>query len=119
MFFIVSAQATVANELITVDVSLSPNRVPQGATPTFFCKVTGLEQFVNVKWLKDGHALPQDANRIRAIKWNGFYLLQIRYLESSDSGLYSCVASNADVTRNDSQSLFVIGMLYYESVIMH
>ncbi|XP_062499502.1 hemicentin-2-like isoform X2 [Corticium candelabrum] len=108
VFFIVSAQATVANELITVDVSLSPDRVPQGATPTFFCKVTGLEQFVNVKWLKDGHALPQDANRIRAIKWNGFYLLQIRYLESSDSGLYSCVASNADVTRNDSQSLFVI-----------
>ncbi|XP_029819877.1 hemicentin-1, partial [Manacus vitellinus] len=79
-------------------------RVKEKHTVTLTCEVTG-SPVPQISWLKDGQPVPEDGEH-RAL--SGGRLLQISNAQVSDSGRYTCVASNAAGDRSKTYSLNVL-----------
>ncbi|XP_027579260.2 hemicentin-1 [Pipra filicauda] len=79
-------------------------RVKEKHTVTLTCEVTG-SPVPQISWLKDGQPVPEDGEH-RAL--SGGRLLQISNAQVSDTGRYTCVASNAAGDRSKTYSLNVL-----------
>ncbi|NXF12445.1 HMCN1 protein, partial [Smithornis capensis] len=71
---------------------------------TLTCEVTGTP-VPQITWLKDGHSLDEEGGP-RIV--SGGRLLQIPHAQLSDTGRYTCVASNAAGDRSKTYSLNVL-----------
>ncbi|XP_077579325.1 roundabout homolog 2 [Stigmatopora nigra] len=79
------------------------NTVPRGGTARLHCRVIGGPS-VKISWEKDGDGIKGNDARL-TLEENG--TLEIRDIEQSDSGLYTCVASSPTGESNWSGMLTV------------
>lgn len=66
----------------------------QGQTATLHCKVTGNPR-PTIRWLKNDAPLVQEQGRISIRRTEAGSKLRIQDLDTTDTGYYQCVASNA------------------------